>query len=64
MLHGWIHVRKFPLVRGNLTVGMLELLEQEQPQVMLGELWINQGQLALGEAEVRSYISQPDPRPG
>src|SRR5271155_4781920 len=28
-LHRWVQIRKFPFVRGNLPVGVLELLEEE-----------------------------------
>ena len=43
-LHRWVHIGKFPLVGRDLPIGMLELFEQEQPEIVLGKVWVNQRQ--------------------
>ena len=37
-----IQIRKLPLVGGNLTVGVLKLFKEQQPQLLLREFWIDQ----------------------
>src|SRR5438132_11128515 len=41
-MHRLIHIGKFPLVSRNLPIGVLELFEQEQPEIVLGKVWVNQ----------------------
>src|SRR4029077_8938691 len=43
-VHGRIEIRELPFVSWNLAVGMLELLEQEQPEIFLGERRIDERQ--------------------
>src|SRR5438128_12181341 len=41
-VHWRIQVREFPFIGRELAVGMLELFEQEQPQLFLRELRVDQ----------------------
>ncbi|NBW88663.1 MAG: hypothetical protein EBR51_01905, partial [Gammaproteobacteria bacterium] len=40
-VHGRVQIREFPLVSRNLSVRVLELLEQHEPQLFLGEIRID-----------------------
>ena len=40
-MHRWVEVRELPLVRGDLPVRMLELLEQHQPELLLGKVGVD-----------------------
>src|ERR1700687_5715743 len=43
-VHWRIKIGEFPFVSWNLAVRMLELLEQEQPEIFLGELRVDESQ--------------------
>ena len=43
-VHRRVQVGELPLVGRNLAVGVLELLEQQQPELLFGELRIDQGE--------------------
>ena len=51
-VHRRIQVGELPLVGGDLAGRVLELLEQQQPELLLGELGIDQRQRRAVEGEV------------
>src|ERR1700722_15949548 len=51
-MHRWIEIGKLPLVCRYLTIRMLKLLKEQQPEVFFGELRIHQRQRGALESQV------------
>ena len=51
-LHGRVQVRELPLVGGDLSGRVLELLEEQEPELLLGEAAVHEGEGHAVEGEV------------
>jgi len=51
-MHRRVEVGELPFVGRDLAVGVLELLEQQQPQLFLGELGVDDGEGHAVEGQV------------